>query len=166
MVFLLEKDMEWFVSHMVSYLILLSVGIVVFIYNVLYLKKKIKNVTVGVFIRFFFSVVCILFGMYISRKDYLKGEQILTFITMMIYVTCLITWKPVISFLIVTLSFGGFYLYLQNDSKAISTATNINLFILYISVWIISVSIYHQNLSKFVLLFLMLEFQLLLKIIK
>ena len=101
-----SRDFTWIVQHFYSYVILLTMGILMLIYAVRYEKNRdgvSKNLGFGLIAAF--SVICLGFGIYISGLDYAGGKQILTFLTMELYVTCLLVWKPYISFIILSATF-------------------------------------------------------------
>ena len=151
-----SASMEWIVSHLVSYIILLAAGVVVLVHAVCYFKFGKRNRLIGQFLRFAFSVICIVFGIYISTKDYIKGEQVFTFLTMILFVACLYAWRPIVSVTLLTLSFGIFYLLIDNSllgsallpQQPASAATQINLFIMWISVLMVSLSMYFQRCEE------------------
>ena len=135
----------WFVQHLSAYILLLSAAAFLFIHAFKYTHGKSSNYKRGTYALVLFSVVSVAFGIYISYLDYVKGEQILTFMTMIIFVTCLIAWKPVISFLIMTVSFILFYVVLELGHEA-TYATQINLFITWVSLIMASFGVYYQHL--------------------
>ena len=86
-----SRSAEWIMSHFIAYLILWISAAAVLAYSVGFFKGYTKNRTAGRIMRAVLSAVCVLFGMYISRHDYMKGEQILTFLTMLVFVGCIFT---------------------------------------------------------------------------
>ncbi|MBQ8941977.1 MAG: bifunctional diguanylate cyclase/phosphodiesterase [Firmicutes bacterium] len=151
-----SRSAEWIAGHFAAYAALWTTALVTLIYSVRFLKKKTQNRLEGRFLRMVFGTICVLFGMYISQHDYARGEQILTFLTMLVFVACLYAWRPWSAFLMLTFSYGLFYLMLDGrvplgslmpESRA-SDATRINLFIMWISVFMVSVSIYFQRLTE------------------
>ncbi len=150
-----SRTAEWIISHFIAYFILWVSAVAVLAYSIGFLMGKIKNRTAGRIMRIILSIVCVIFGMYISRHDYMKGEQILTFLTMLVFVACIFTWRPIVSLLILTLSYGIFYLLIDNPIAGdempfvhASTATRINFFIMWISVLMVSLSVYFQRLAE------------------
>jgi len=79
------------------------------IYAIRYLKaKKRPSWVLGKVLMVVFSTACILFGIYVSYGNYADGEQILCFLTMVIFAMCLFVWRPWISIIAISASFPGF----------------------------------------------------------
>lgn len=99
-----------------------------------------------------FSLICVGFGILTSIYDVSKGRQILCFITMLMFVACMLIWKPYVSILLLGAAFLYFYYrwdpYLKQldpgDGKLIK-ADRINFFICWIALVMVSVSLYHQR---------------------
>ncbi|MBO4901331.1 MAG: EAL domain-containing protein [Lachnospiraceae bacterium] len=140
------RSASWFVQHLASYLLLLGAALFLFIHAWKYTHAKITDYKRGTWALVLFSVVAVAFGIYISYLDYVKGEQILTFITMVIFVTCILNWRPLISFLLMTVSFLAFY-FVMDFGKDASYATQVNLFITWISLLMASFGTFYQHLS-------------------
>ncbi|MCR5789551.1 MAG: EAL domain-containing protein [Lachnospiraceae bacterium] len=140
-----SRDFAWIVQHMYSYFILLTMGILMLLYAIKYLKTKGKvSKSLGNGLIIAFSAICLGFGIYISVLDYAGSKQILTFLTMELYVTCLLVWKPYVSFIILGFTFELFYLICSNMTE-FQTGDKINLFMFWISILMTSVSIYRQR---------------------
>ena len=145
-----SRDFTWIVQHFYSYVILLTMGILMLIYAVKYTKSKgriSKKLGMGLIIAF--SAICIGFGIYISSLDYAGGKQILTFLTMELYVSCLLVWKPYVSFILLS----GTFLFFYNRSILIpdvefQTGDKINLFMFWVSILMTSISIYRQRYDE------------------
>ena len=56
-----------------------------------------------------FTLVCLAFGVFVSYSDFWGGKEIICFLTMVIYVGCLLIYRPYITLLILGSSFFGFY---------------------------------------------------------
>ena len=99
-----------------------------------------------------FSLICVGFGILTSIYDVSKGRQILCFITMLMFVACMLIWKPYVSILLLGFTFLYFYYqwdpYLKQldpgDGNLIR-ADRINYFICWIALVMVSVSLYHQR---------------------
>ena len=143
-----SRDFAWIVSHFYSYVILLTMGIIMLVYAVRFKKSKGQvSRKAGLAIMWLFSAICLIFGIYISSIDYAGGKQILTFLTMELYVTCLLVWKPLMSFVLLSGTFLIFYFYTLASTE-FQTGDKINLFMFWISILMASVSIYHQRLNE------------------
>lgn len=151
---LLDNFSYLFAKYYSNYLILIVTAVVVLIYASLHLSGKIKARNTGRFLLLSTLFICLYFGINVSLNDYSKGEQILVFVTMVLYAVCLITWRPVISFIVSTAS--CLYLYVRmNEMVAVNTgkvgvtdATKINFFILWISIMMICISNYNNTRSQ------------------
>ncbi len=139
------RSASWIVNHMVSYVLLLILGICLLVYSIKRMQgAKISHFT-GVWIRTSFALVGMAFGMYIAFLDYAKGEQVLTFTTMSVFILCLIGWRPIVSFFVLTTACVVFYFVC--DSKVPATyATQVNLFTFWIAMLMAAVSCFHQKL--------------------
>lgn len=140
------RDYNWIIQHLVSYLMLLAVSLFLFLHAWKYVHGKTENYKRGSFALVLFSSVSITFGIYISYLDYVKGEQVLTFITMVIFVTCILSWKPIVSLAIMAASFIAFYLCMDMGRTA-TYATQVNLFITWISLLMAAFGVYYQHLT-------------------
>jgi diguanylate cyclase (GGDEF)-like protein len=141
------RTAEWLLAHLTSYIILLTGAIVLLVYSIKVLKEKKHNRIFGKVLTAFFSALCIIFGIYISYLDYMKGEQIITFITMEIFIIDLILWRPIVTFFIDTTSFIIVYLLYTNAIPA-SYATKVNLFIVWIAILLTAFNVYHQKYKE------------------
>ena len=165
-------------KYYINYFLLLGAGIVMLVYSLLYIAGKTKYRRVGKTLLYAFSFICIYFGIKISVGDYTKGEQMLTFLTMELFTVCLLVWRPVVGFLILTVSYlvylykisglvpvSGAYSVLHNlgdltpeeayeklqavnASSGLSDATKINLFTMWLSTLLFCISNYHKTLSQ------------------
>ncbi len=137
-----HRTLLWIIQHFSSYVVLISIGIALLVYGIRHVQGKQPNMTLGKTLRYFYLVISLCFGIYISYLDYKKGEQVLTFITMELFAMGLLVWRPVISLSIITLSFGIFYAFC-NAAIPASYATKVNLFTTWIAMSIVSINLYH-----------------------
>ena len=168
----------YFENYYIYYILLLSTGIFMLVTAVLYLKGKLKGQWFGIAVKWIFALICLYFGIKISVNDYLKGEQILTFLTMELFVVCLLIWRPIIGFLILTISYliyvqkisglapvSGAYSILKklgelspeeayeglqkvSQTTGLSLATQINLFTMWVSTLMFCISNYSQTMQQ------------------
>ena len=145
---------DYYVSHYLNYSLLLSVALGMLIFAVRYVRGRKCSIALGYVLKWTFMLICLFFGIDISAADYGKGEQVFTFLTMELFAACLLTWRPIISFLIISISYGIFYLRI--DPVEIATtgisgstdATKINLFIMWIATLFCSFAIYFRTVSQ------------------
>lgn len=91
------------------YVLLFAIGVTIVSYALVrYLKKKNAAVFEHLAI-ILFTLVCLAFGIYVSYSDFWDGKQIICYLTMVIYVGCLLIYRPYITILILVASFGSFY---------------------------------------------------------
>ena len=141
------KSLEWCIRKYSLYGILFTLGVLMLIYAIRYLKaKKRPSWVLGKVLMVVFSTACILFGIYVSYGNYADGEQILCFLTMVIFAMCLFVWRPWISIIAISASFLVFYrLMLSCEGVEMTYATQFNFFTLWVSVVLVSVSCYQQR---------------------
>ena len=56
-----------------------------------------------------FTLICLAFGIFVSYSDFWGGKEIICFLTMVLYVGCLLIYRPYITALILGVSFYAFY---------------------------------------------------------
>lgn len=141
------RQLPWIVSHMWPYVTLSLIAIITLILAILYQREKIKSRIPPVLSMVVFALSCAAFGLYIGLDDYKAGEQILTFMTMALFVLCLITWRPVVSLLLSTGMFYGFYTLCNQISPA-SNATRINLATMWVAITMVAFAHYASARSR------------------
>lgn len=118
-----------------------------FVYSTYHKIKKIpfKRFRLDTSIMIFF-IATLTFGIIISSKDYINGEQILVFLTMELFVACLFMVKPYLAIILITIPFGIFY-YLMGESHGISSATRVNYPVIMMFFIIVNLAHYQQFLK-------------------
>lgn len=96
-------------SDLQNYIILMLAGISMIIFAVLLLKNGEDKKWQSLSVMYIFSFECINFGIVISANSFYTGGQILTFLTMELFVICLLVWRPYMGFLVLTASYLWFY---------------------------------------------------------
>lgn len=144
----------FFENYYLYYFILLASGLAMLIFAVRYVRGKTDNKKIGSAIKWVFSLVSIYFGIKISMHDYAKGEQILTFLTMELFVVCLLTWRPIVGFGILTTSYVYFFLRLDSmvavntGEVGLTLGSQINSFTMWLSTMMFCISNYNKTLSQ------------------
>ncbi|MCR5307391.1 MAG: EAL domain-containing protein [bacterium] len=107
-----------------------------------------------------FAAVCLLFGVKVGYSDFAnpwlkdgavntqKIKMITCFLTMIIFVACLLIWKPYISIVLLTVIFVSFDYFLCQygvEKREFIEADRINYYTFYISLLMITLSIYQQR---------------------
>ncbi len=141
------RDFLWIVNHGAWYAVLLAIAAVVMVHAIRYLRHKTYNTRVGNVLLLIFSVACLIFGIHFGNNSYVKGDQILAFVTMTLFVFGLLVWKPIPALVASVVSFGGFYLYIDHNLPA-NYSLQVNLFTLWISTLVVALSAYHQKVSE------------------
>ena len=132
---------------------LLAVGIAVLVYALLCLRGKIKQNFVSDIVMIVFSGICVGFGMYVSHSDLASGKMLTCFLTMSLFVACLLIWKPYVSIIILTVLFTGYSYYLNHFTFAddgtqitLRSGDQVNYTTFLIALIMVAISIYHQRL--------------------
>ncbi|MBO4319709.1 MAG: EAL domain-containing protein, partial [Treponema sp.] len=142
-----RRSNEWFIIHISCFAVLLITAISLFIYSIRHIKKLSSNRVLWEALKYIFSVVALVFGIYISYLDYQKGEQFITLMTMTIFVFSFVVWRPIYSFLLLSVTYIVFF-WLCNRFTPATFATKINLFIVFISLLMSAINAYHQKLKE------------------
>ena len=130
---------------------LLSVSILgAIIYRLV--KGKTSNI-LGIVVITLFSAMCLVFGVKVSYSDFnaVPRKDIMCFLTMMVYVGCLLIWRPYISISILGSLFLGFYILLRtidptrNGDVGMGGGDSVNYLTFFVSLTMVCVSIYHQR---------------------
>lgn len=95
---------------------------------------------------YIFIVAVLIFGLIVSTKDYMHGEQILVFITVELFVACLFMIKPYNVIILIIIPFGIFY-YIMSAVRGVSSATNVNLPVIIMFFIIVNYVHYQQFLK-------------------
>lgn len=141
------RSLRWLMLHVPAYVILLAAGIVMLVYSIVCLKKKKTYRYTGGAIYGFFSLIGISFGILISYLDFARGEQFITLITMAIFVFCFLVWRPWFSIMFITVAFLIFYA-MCNTVLPATYATKVNLFIMWISLLMAAINLFHQKIAE------------------
>ena len=137
-----------------NYVILFFAGLLMILFSLLALRKKQDRKWENMTFMYVFSFVCINFGIILSAHAYERGEQILTFLTMELFVICLLIWKPLIGFLVLTGSYLVFFgrldtLFAYNTgSVGITESAQINGFTMWLSTLMFCIANYNKTLSQ------------------
>ncbi len=140
-----NRSSDWYMLRLWSYISYFSLSVVWFFLS----GHATKNVTshkVFMLIGLGYSAVSVIWSMLISAVDYLNGEQVFVFVTIVICVAGFGFLKPVVSTLFFTGLFAVFYavlFFINGAAKAILT----NYIVLWFIVILICIARYHTKLS-------------------
>lgn len=135
---------QWLVAHTVAYILLLAISVVLLVYSILYLRGKVSNRAAGRAIKAIFSIAMVAFGLYISYTSKDRGGQVFAFITILIFLNCLLVWHPVISFVGLTTVFI-IYIYLQSKLTPITLSIKVNAFTTWLAFYAAALNSHHQK---------------------
>ena len=128
--------------------------------NTLYKRIKGKNSTfLTILVIICFALICLLFGIKVGYSDYTsksKPKMIICFLTMVVFVACLLIWKPYISIIMLAGIFTVFLVMLKGynpdnmiDSRRIwQDGDEINYITFLVSLTMITISIYQQRITE------------------
>ena len=146
------------------YVLLFVIGASIVVYALFkYLKHKtIVPLEHAVIIGF--TLVCLAFGVFVSYSDFWGAKEIICFLTMVIYVGCLLIYRPYITILILGASFLGFYevlltyqngmsfqaqeVMINGELLKITSGDTVNYITFFISLTTICFAIYHGRLNE------------------
>ena len=95
-----------------SYIANLLSGIGVLILSVCFFadgKNGKDNPRRSTYVRYVFSFTGIAFGIILSANAYIRGEQVMAFLTMEMFVVCMMIWRPIAGFCVLTGSYLVFF---------------------------------------------------------
>lgn len=146
------------------YVLLFVIGASIVAYSLVkYLKNK-NIVALEHLAIICFTLVCLAFGIYVSYSDFWGGKEIICFLTMVIYVGCLLIYRPYVTVLSLGASFLGFYYVLltykegltfkaqeieiSGVTQKIISGDAVNYATFFISLTTICFAIYHGRLNE------------------
>lgn len=96
-----------------------------------------------------FALLCLSFGIRVSYNDFLGGKEIICFLTMVIYIGCLLIYRPFVTLLILAACFIGFYgLIMINYAGGFEDGDKVNYITFFVSLTTICFAIYHGRLKE------------------
>ena len=158
-----EKSIQsWNNKYYMSNSLLIALYLSIFIFHVTtivstilqYRGKKMEWLNSVVIISLF-ALCCLIFGVRVSYNDYFStssNKQIICFLMFVIYVGCLLIWKPYVSISLLGAVFLGFYFMLKyaktGNLREWSDGDEVNYLTFYISLAMVCVSIYSQRVAE------------------
>ena len=146
------------------YVLLFVIGVTILVYALLKYRKGRTVVVLEHLAIIAFTLVCLAFGVFVSYSDFWGGKGIICFLTMVIYVGCLLIYRPYITVLILGASFLWFYRILLTFQNGLSFADQevvisgitqkfvsgdtVNYITFFISLTTICFAIYHGRLNE------------------
>ena len=146
------------------YVLLFVIGVTIITYALLKYRKNKTAALLEHLTIISFTLVCLAFGVFVSYSDFWGGKEIICFLTMVIYVGCLLIYRPFVTVLILGAGFLGFYHVLLTYQNGLSFADQeviisgaaqkiisgdaVNYITFFISLTTICFAIYHGRLSE------------------
>lgn len=142
-----QEAFKWLLYHRLLYSILFISATQLFIYALYHKRtgKPFSRVKLDISI-FIFIIALLVFAHFISIDDYIKGEQILVFITIELFVSCLFMIKPYLAIIFILVPFSTFY-YMMATTAGTSSATKVNYPVILIFFILVNVVRYQQYLK-------------------
>ena len=146
------------------YVLLFVIGVTVMIYAWLKYRKNRTVTALEHVVIIAFNLVCLAFGIFVSYSDFWGGKEIICFLTMVLYVGCLLIYRPYLTVLILGVSFKTFYNILQTfqngltfqpqevviygKAQQIVSGDAVNYITFFISLTTICFAFYHGRLNE------------------
>ena len=146
------------------YVLLFLIGLAIVIYAAFKYRGNRNIAFLEHFVIVSFTLICLAFGIYVSYSDFWGGKEITCFLTMVLYVGCLLIYRPFISVLILGASFYVFHAILLTFQNGLTYAAQdvvisgvvykmmsgdtINYITFFISLTTICFAIYHGRLNE------------------
>ena len=146
------------------YIVLFLFGVTIVTYTVLrYMKKKVI-VLLEHMVIILYTLVALGFGILVSYTDFWSGKGITCFLMMMIYVGCLLIYRPYITILLISVCTIGFYKILLTFQEGLSfkpkeyelfgsthlvtSGDTVNYIMFFISLTTMCIAMYHARLKE------------------
>ena len=146
------------------YALLFVIGASVLTYAIFNYVKNVRIVILEHVAITSFTLVCLAFGIFVSYSDFWGGKEIMCFLTMVIYVGCLLIYRPYVTAILLGSSFLGFYyvlltyqegltfkaqeIMINGSLQKIISGDAVNYVTFFISLTTICFAIYHGRLSE------------------
>lgn len=146
------------------YVLLFVIGASIAAYSLIKYFKNKNVVILEHVVVIGFTLVCLAFGVFVSYSDFWGGKEIICFLTMVIYVGCLLIYRPYVTILILGASFLGFYrilltyqgglsfmdqeIVINGVTQKIISGDAVNYVTFFISLTTICFAIYHGRLNE------------------
>lgn len=137
-------SLQWLVTHTTAYVALLAISVIMLAYAILYLTGKASCRTAGTVIKILFSASMVAFGLFVSYTSADRGGQVFAFITVIVFVNCILIWNPALSFISLAAIFLA-YLYLQSKLIPITFSIKVNAFTTWLAIFAATLNTHHQK---------------------
>jgi len=150
------------------YIFAFLLGVFILLHTIFKIKNKRNSYYLSIAVVVSFAFMCLAFGIKVGYTDFFSRfylgtglpkatgdgtfeiKSMLCFLTMILYVGCLLIWKPYISIAMLTTFFMGFYVLLDADAqnRIFADGEKVNYITFLISLTVVTVSIYQQRLRE------------------
>lgn len=150
------------------YLFAFLLGVFIVLHTLYFMKHKQNSYGLSIVVVVMFALMCLAFGIKVGYSDFFSkfkqgnglpkpngdGEyeikSMLCFLTMVIYVGCLLIWKPYISITLLTSIFMVFYALLDvnRTNRVFADGEKVNYITFLISLVVVTVTIYQQRVRE------------------
>lgn len=155
-------DTIGFTTTLLVYLSMPIFGIAIISYTLFRYKKQLNDFRISIVVISCFALVCLLFGIKVGYSDFAhiptlkdgvinieKVKMITCFFTMVLFVACLLIWKPYISIILLTGIFVFFGALLNSyGQREFLEADRINYITFLVALVLVTVSIYQQRVTE------------------
>lgn len=139
----------FFIQMVLCVMVIITCGMSISYANKGLINKKRNLAELSYTTVIIFSVVCLLFGFFVSLIEYKEYNTVMTFIAMELIVICILAWRPFISISIVTGTFALFYAMISLESGMIPDRPfTIRFVIVGIAIMITGISSYNQKRNE------------------
>ncbi|MBP5694676.1 MAG: EAL domain-containing protein, partial [Bacilli bacterium] len=136
----------------ILYVFSLLYGLVIITDSLLRYRFKKEIQALSIVVVTIFATILLAFGIKVSHSDFYSGKEIMCYLTMVIYVACLLIWKPYVSVAMIGTIFLFFYYLLDwtipHERNAFLEGDIINYITFFISLTMVCISIYMQRLDE------------------
>ena len=140
-------SIQWLLAHTIAYVSLLAISVVMLAYAILYLRGKASCRAAGTAIKILFSLAMVVFGLFVSYTSADRGGQVFAFITVIVFLNCILIWHPAISFISLAAIFFV-YIYLQEKIIPITFSIKVNAFTTWLAIFAATLNTYQQKKTE------------------
>ena len=146
------------------YIILFLFGVTIVTYTLIRYVKKKTIVLLEHMVIILYTLVALAFGVLVSYTDFWGGKGITCFLMMMIYVGCLLIYRPYITVLLISACTIGFYNILMTfqdgltfkpkeieifgSTHSVTSGDTVNYIMFFISLTTMCIAMYHARLKE------------------
>ena len=146
------------------YIILFLFGVTIVTYTLIRHTKKKAIVLLEHIVIILYTLVALAFGILVSYTDFWSGKNITCFLMMMIYVGCLLIYRPYITIILISVCTIGFYNILMTfqgglsfkpkeyeffgSTHLVTSGDTVNYIMFFISLTTMCIAMYHARLKE------------------